>query len=118
MASKILLMAILFLLVMPSALALNCTKYKGDYKTLCGIINPLPFTESYKKSLIQPNLYGQFNAHNGTPNLQLQKISEPSITLEQIYNDKILIIGKFVLFIIFLYIFYYLLTKFKSNKYG
>lgn len=118
MAKKLLLVAILFLLVLPSALALNCTKYKGDYKTLCGIIKPLPLTESYKRTLMKPNLYGQFNAHNGTPNLQLNDQDQEPVTLNYIYESKLLIISKFVLFILFLYIFYRVLTKSKLIKHG
>ena len=116
MACKILLVASLFLLVLPSALALNCTKYGGDYHTLCGMINPLPFSEDYKKSIMDPALYGHFEPQNQTPNIQLNETNQHQPTLEEIYDAKIVFIGRFLLFILFNYILFSLLKKFSSIR--
>ena len=118
MAKKLLLVAILLLLVLPSALALNCTKYRGDSRDLCNNINPLDISESEKRALMQSNVYGSINPQNNSVDLHLNLKNESAITLGGIYESKILIIIKFVLFILFLYIFYRILIKSKFIKHG
>lgn len=104
-------MVVSLILVLPSALALNCTKYYGDNQDLCNNINPLDLSESNKLSLMEDNVYGDINSPNPSVNLQLNQNSEEPITFETIYEEKIVFIGRFSIFLIFIYSTYSILTK-------
>lgn len=105
------LAGIVLTLFLPPAHALNCTIYYGDYRSLCTVVNPLPIDESYKFSLMQPNLYGSIDASQESINLNLNEQNEAPITLESIYEDKIIVIGKFFAFILANYGIFSILTK-------
>lgn len=111
MKKTILLMVVLTSLFLPSALALNCTHYDGDHRDLCNSVNPLDISDSDKLSLMQDGLYGQINPRDPSVNLQLEATNEPVITLKTVYDDKIVFIGRFVIFILFNYCLFSILTK-------
>jgi len=116
MGKEIWLVAIfILLLVIPSALALNCTKYKGDYRKLCGIVNPLPLSESYKKSLMKEDLF-QTSASDKIDNLYIDLEDQEEITFNQIYEEKISLVLKILLFILFNYALFKFLTKYDKVK--
>lgn len=106
-----LLMAVSLILILPSVLALNCTLYYGSKRDLCNNINPLTISESNKLSLMRDNAYGTFNPPNPSVNLVLNTNNDSPITFETIYEEKIVFIGKFLLFLLFNYMIYSILTK-------
>ena len=104
-------MVVLILLVLPSVLALNCTRFSNDHRDLCNIVNPLTISENDRRTLMQDNLYGQINTNNNQVNLQLQQSDEPQITLKTIYEEKIVFIGRLLIFILFNYFLFSFITK-------
>lgn len=110
-STKLGLAVIALTLFLPPARALNCTIYSGDYNSLCNTINPLPIGENDKFSLMQSNLYGNIETSQESINLNLNEQNEAPISLESIYEDKIIIIGKFFAFILTNYGIFSILTK-------
>jgi len=60
---------------------------------------------------MEDNVYGDINSPNPSVNLQLNQNSEEPITFETIYEEKIVFIGRFSIFLIFIYSTYSILTK-------
>jgi hypothetical protein len=104
-------MVVIALIVLPSAHALNCTKFKGDNRELCNAINPLELSEKDKKALMQSNIYGTINVKEEPINLNLNLEEQTPITLEQVYEDKIVTIGRFIVFLLLNYSIFSILTK-------
>ena len=97
------------LLILPSASALNCTTYKGDYRSLCSELNALSITEDYRESLMSSELYKLEDSHVEV-NLQVP-IQQSQITFNSIYDDKILILVRLGMLIFVSYAFFSILTK-------
>ncbi len=113
MRKTILLVVVSLILILPSALALNCTKYDGDKHELCNNIDPLDISESDKRSLMEDGVYGPINPSNPSVNLELNLTNNSPITLEMIYEEKIVFITKFLLFLLFNYLLFSMITKSK-----
>lgn len=110
--TKILLAVVLtIILYLSPAHALNCTKFKGDEKSLCRTINPLPIGESDKKKLMKSDLYGSTNENNEPVDFNLNLDEEEKITTSEIYDDNIIIIVQLGLFILINYAVFSFLTK-------
>jgi hypothetical protein len=97
------LMVVCAILVLPSAAALNCTRFYGEYNTLCGIVNPLGLPEENKSVLMSPGIYGEIRPLAEPPDLSVQSSEEP-ITLQSMYDDHLVKASKIVLFIILNYL--------------
>ena len=107
--SIIVLAAAMALLILPSACALNCTIYKGDYRTLCRQINNLSVDEDYKRSLMGSDIY---NVKDTQTSVNLQVPGQASQeTLESVYEDKIVMAVKIIAFIFVNYVFFSILTR-------
>jgi len=103
---------IIFLYYLPSAHALNCTKFTGDERSLCGTINPLPVTESYKRQLMRSDLYNTNVIVSNEPiNLSLNLDEQEQTTLNKVYDENIIIIGSLLTFIFVNYSILSILTK-------
>jgi len=113
MRKTILLVVVSLILILPSALALNCTKYEGDKHELCNNIDPLDISESDKRALMGDGVYGPINPSNPSVNLELNLTNNSPITLEMIYEEKIVFITKFLLFLLFNYLLFSMITKSK-----
>lgn len=103
--------AIILFFVSPPALALNCTKFKGDEKQLCHIVNPFPISENEKRQLMKSDLYDSTDNINQPVNLYLNLENQKQINLNSVYEDKIVIIGQLVLFFVLNYSVFSILTK-------
>lgn len=118
MGEKLWLVAIfIILLLLPSALALNCTKYRGDQKKLCNILKYLPLTESYKRTLMKSDIY-RVDSSSQVDDLSLNIENQKEITFSEIYDSKISLIVKIVLFILLIYLIYKILSKHYRSRYG
>jgi len=106
----LLAVALALLLILPPVYALNCTKFKGDEKSLCRTINPLPIAESDKKKMMKSDLYG--STKNDEPiELSLVLEKQEQLTTSEIYENNIGFIVKFGLFILLNYAIFSFLTK-------
>lgn len=105
------LVVISLIMILPSALALNCTEYHGDKRELCNNIDPLEISESDKLSLMADSIYGSINPPDPSINLSLNKTNETPITLETIYNKKVVFLGRFAILFFFVYSTYSIVTK-------
>lgn len=97
------------LLILPSASALNCTIYKGDYRSLCSELNSLSIDEDYRESLMNSDLY-DFKDSHAEVNLQVPS-QQSQITFNSIYDDKISILVRLGMVIFVNYAFFSILTK-------
>ena len=98
-------------ILMPSALALNCTLYYGQDHDLCTTINPLPISESEKISLMQPDVYGQASQSQGAINLNLDLSNNQQVDFNQVYKQNIALAVEIGVFIAVNYFIFSFLTK-------
>lgn len=99
------------LLLLPSALALNCTLYYGNNRNLCNAINPLSISESDKLALMKPNVYGQIPQSTAEENLSLNLGAQNQISFSQIYEQNIYIAVRMVLLVFGIYSVFSIMTK-------
>lgn len=95
---RLLLVAGLLVCTLPSAFALNCTRFEDDAYTLCNIIRPLPFSESEKQALMRPDLYGTTDESQEEIHLAVYVPETDKITLDDIYQRDLMLAWKLILF--------------------
>jgi hypothetical protein len=105
------LLAVVFILALPPALALNCTLFSGKDHELCTVVDVLTVDESYKDNLMRSDLYGSVSSTTDPISLQVGSQDTPPVTLEQMYDEKLAFCVKFALFVFFNYIVFSFLTK-------
>lgn len=115
MNKAFLLAVILFLhlsiLILPPAYALNCSKFDGDERALCGIVKPFPIAESTKDTFMKRDLFGQAQPIDRNIKINLNLENNKQITLNDIYQDKIIFIIKLSTFILINYFIFSILNK-------
>ena len=115
MKGQFLLGATFIFLIMPLVSSLNCTLFYGNNYQLCGIIEPLSLSEGEKQVLMQEDIYHITSSDNSV-NLQLEQKNEEPITLESIYEEKIVLLGKIFFLVFSNYALFSVLTKSSFGK--
>ncbi len=89
MRNVLLLAAVLACIMLPPALALNCTLYEGARGELCGVVNPLSLNEDEKTSLMQDNVYGSMDTTQIPITLNLSLPNTEQVMLNDVYERNI-----------------------------
>lgn len=111
MKRAVLLAAVLVFVMLPPALALNCTLYESEEYELCGVVNPLDLSEDEKEALMQPSIYGESEPDSESIVLTLNLSQESALTLNDIYEQNIARAWQIMLFTFVHYLAYALATR-------
>ena len=111
MRKALLLAAVLIVVTLPPAFALNCTLYEGEHGELCGVIDPLPLSEEDKTSLLYDGIYGTIDTTQEPVALNLNLPSSEQITLNDVYESNIVRAWNILLFILVHYVAYAITTR-------
>lgn len=106
MRTALLLAVVIFSFLLPPVSALNCTLFSGESWQLCAILNSLPMDEEHREILVNSNAYGTIEDRSPELPMKINLSQEEDITLNEIYEEKLLPLWIISLLLMFTYLFY------------